>query len=712
MSVLRNAHAPDASNHDDVRLRGSVQPLARARWQQIVNRQWPVALALLALALALALVVVQAAGGGLDATFGTGGRVVTNFGDADVANAVAIDAQGRIVAAGYTTVNGTFDLAIARYAANGSLDLTFGTGGKVITNFGAGTQDSASGVAVDALGRIVVVGEVTQEGVCTDPPCATRTAFLMARYDTNGVLDPSFQGGIFRLDFDSDESRAKAVVIDSLQRIVIAGFSNQGGVYKFAILRLNSDGTTDQAFGGGAGVVFTGIGSQNAAAFAVALDGQERIVAAGDTFDGATISRAVARYDSAGNSDGTFNSSGRLVTPGLGAAYAVTVDALGRIVTSGAADGEFTDVALARLNDDGTLDNTFGSGGRVLASLGGPIGTSLAIDGIGRLIAGFGLPIASGVTQGFALARYLPSGALDETFSGGVVTTDFSNPESLNALAIDAAGRIVAAGAASSNFAVARYLDRPLADLSISKTSPSTVVAGDTVSFNLFAGNLGPDPATSVVVVDDLPSSLTFASCASSPGTCGGSGNHRTVTFSSLASGSFDGFNLFATVNFDVPDGTVITNTATISAASPDDPAPGNNTASASMTVHNKSDVFVTESVAKLANRQLSYTVAVKNLGPYEARRLVLNDAMPNGTNFVSVTGGWNCQPLPVGSVGTLSCTLDALASGSAAPLGLIVKTVAPGSVNISNIVAVAAATFDPNTANNSATLVTRVAGK
>ena len=254
----------------------------------------------------------------------------------------------------------------------------------------------------------------------------------------------------------------------------------------------------------------------------------------------------------------------------------------------------------------------------------------------------------------------------------------------------------------------------PAADLALSKgTTSGTAIPGDTIVFNIGLANQGPDDATDVQLPDSLPGALTFVSCSATLGTCGSAGNDRTVSYPALAASANDQIRLTATLNFGVPDGTVITNTASIGAASPEDPDVGNNTASATVTVQNNANLLLTQSVAKLTNRQLRYTISVKNLGPYQARRIELNDPMPNGTKFVSVAQGpWSCTPLPVGSVGTLNCSLARLDLNASASLTFIVKTTAPGSVNISNTATASAGTFDPNAANNAATLVTRVSGK
>jgi uncharacterized repeat protein (TIGR01451 family) len=127
-----------------------------------------------------------------------------------------------------------------------------------------------------------------------------------------------------------------------------------------------------------------------------------------------------------------------------------------------------------------------------------------------------------------------------------------------------------------------------IADLSVTKAdSPDPVTAGDNLTYTVTVTNNGPDPATSVTVTDNLPPETTFVSCSSTGGgVCGGSGNNRTVTFTSLASGQSETITLVASVNCSVVDGTVISNTATVSSFKPD-PDTTNNSATTTTTASN-----------------------------------------------------------------------------------------------------------------------------
>src|SRR5882724_5461257 len=137
--------------------------------------------------------------GALDATFGAAGTVTTDFsGGVEQAFAVAIDASGKFVVAGSATntsnVNPTgTDFALARYNANGTLDATFGTGGKVVTDF-LSSSDQAAAIRIDSNNKIVVAGRAFNPG---NPPSTPSTSFdfALARYNTNGSLDGSFGTG-------------------------------------------------------------------------------------------------------------------------------------------------------------------------------------------------------------------------------------------------------------------------------------------------------------------------------------------------------------------------------------------------------------------------------------------------------------------------------------------------------------------------------------
>lgn len=191
--------------------------------------------------------------GTLDTTFGTLGKVTTDFGSPsdDSIHAVAIQGDGKIVAAGWTNVNGNFDFALARYNPDGSLDtIGFGTLGLVVTPL-AGAQFAQS-VAIQSDGSIVVGGYSTQFG--TDD-------FFLVRYDSSGNLDTGFNGsGMITADFGGSADRIESVVIQSSdQKIVVAGSSDQVGTQDVVVARYGITGVLDVSFDGD-GVATTDVG--------------------------------------------------------------------------------------------------------------------------------------------------------------------------------------------------------------------------------------------------------------------------------------------------------------------------------------------------------------------------------------------------------------------------------------------------------------------
>jgi uncharacterized delta-60 repeat protein len=228
-------------------------------------------------------------GGGLDPTFGGDGRVVTEFNTGfDVADAIAVQDDGRIVAAGQSApVRGSnYRFAIARYNPGGSLDSGFSGDGKVTTNFTTG-YDYASDMALQDDGKIVAVGAAAGAG----------ERFALAQYETTGALDNGFGGdGKVITNFNSGSDVATGVAVQSDGKIVAAGWSApaSGPDYRFAVARYNPGGSLDSGFGGD-GKITTNFTSGVDYASDVALQDDGKIVAGGRA-RGAGGRFALARY--------------------------------------------------------------------------------------------------------------------------------------------------------------------------------------------------------------------------------------------------------------------------------------------------------------------------------------------------------------------------------------------------------------------------------
>jgi uncharacterized delta-60 repeat protein len=406
--------------------------------------------------------------GQLDPSFGRAGKVSTKFPDRrSRANAVAIDARGRIVAAG--TGESRF-FALARYKRNGHLDRSFGRHGRVITRFGPAHDrvpfQTAYAVLIDSRGRIVVAGDAGYSG---------QSKFALARYKPNGHLDHSFSAdGRVRTNFRGDDASALGVAIDSRERLVAAGYTGDFPDWDFALARYKRNGARDRSFGTG-GKLTTDVGAADVAT-SVAIDSRNRIVVAGDAGETGGCGEhlegdfVVARYKRDGSPDPSFGTGGSASTDFgmIDGANAVVIDPHARIVAAGTTSdctpNGSSEFALARYDRHGQPDASFGAGGMLTTNFHDgryDQATSVAIDSHNRVVAAgdtadqpcFGDRCAG---SRFALARYGHHGALDHSFSrNGKVANPHGNALSA---AIDSRDRIVAAGVNAHRFALARYI--------------------------------------------------------------------------------------------------------------------------------------------------------------------------------------------------------------------------------------------------------------
>ena len=398
------------------------------------------------------------------------GYVTTGIGTVqDRPYAVLVQPDGKIVAAGMIhdgvgSNRTVWDFAVARYNADGTLDIGFGTDGKVTTDFQSGGDDRGEAAALQSDGKIVVAGRSNK---------GNDKRFAVARYTADGALDTTFgTGGKVTTSFSSNEDRAYAVAVQSDGKIVVAGYANNGNDNDFAIARYNADGALDAGFGTG-GKVTTALGSGNDRIRAMALQSDGKIVVAG----GIGGDFAVARYNADGSPDTGFGTNGRVTTTMSSSddtALAVAVQGDGKIVAAGGAviGGDY-DFALARYTSAGVLDTSFGtvSGSSRTGWVTTPIGSQrdiayeVLLQRGGRIVAAgwSGSPTPGDHPKDFALARYTEDGSLDTGFgTGGKVTTSFvAGDDRAWAAALQPDGKIVLAGYAWTGevyeFALARY---------------------------------------------------------------------------------------------------------------------------------------------------------------------------------------------------------------------------------------------------------------
>ena len=280
--------------------------------------------------------------GSSDSTFSGDGKLTTDItSKEDFANVVAIQADGKVVAAGDSGVGGSNErFALTRYNSDGSLDSTFGGDGRVTTDF-TSYPDDALALAIQIDGKIVVAG-----GAGFGAP---NEKFALARYNADGSLDTTFSGDGKRItDFTSHPDVAFAMVLQADGKIVVGGGASLGRSNPtWALARYNLDGSLDTTLGGN-GKVTTDFTRGDDDAYSLALQADGKIVAAGQS-GGSNPKFALARYNSDGSLDATFGADGKVTTdftPGYDSAYSVAIQADGMIVAAGTSG--FEAFALAR----------------------------------------------------------------------------------------------------------------------------------------------------------------------------------------------------------------------------------------------------------------------------------------------------------------------------------------------------------------------------
>ncbi|MDO9106875.1 MAG: hypothetical protein Q7U57_18185 [Methylovulum sp.] len=345
----------------------------------------------------------------LDTSFGDAGKITTALGAYDdVGRSVTVQADGKILVAGYSDNGNNLDFALVRYNSDGSLDTSFDGDGKVTTATG-NTYDDGYSVTVQADGKILVAG-VSNNGNNED--------FALVRYNSDGSLDTSFAGdGTTTTDFGASSDFAYAVTVQTDGKILVSGSSTTAG---FALARYNVDGSLDTSFDGDGKVTNT-LGVFSARGYAVTLQADGKIVMVGETLNGSDSDVALVRYNTDGSLDTSFGGDG-IVNTVLGTSYdyarSVTLQTDGKILVAGYSDNAGSvDFALARYNSDGSLDTSFDGDGKVTTDFhsSNDYGYCVTVQTDGKIVvAGYS---KDGVENSFALARYNSDGSLDNTFN-------------------------------------------------------------------------------------------------------------------------------------------------------------------------------------------------------------------------------------------------------------------------------------------------------
>jgi len=420
--------------------------------------------------------------GNIDISFGTNGIVRTDFGtdtavSYDSAKAVIVQLDGKIVVAG--TINSESNSALIRYNSNGTIDDKFGTQG--IAKFSLDGAVRIHAMALQPDGMILVAGSVffgaTDDFLLArfNTDGAPDTSF-----GSNGIVTTDF-ATLFESSTMENE-RAFALALQSDGKIVVAGEVGVigGAGTHFAVARYDSNGKLDPGFGPNInGVVMSNLGSTSDTASALTLQAGGKIVVAGSaSFTDTHDDFAIVRYTSDGMLDSTFGTNGLVITDFAKYNDRVTGVVIqpdgtpeGKIVATGS--GGFIDIdgrvhngiVLARYTNSGLLDESFGVKGKAFVEFSGNGSVSYyayaaALQTDGKIVLAGQYDDCNDGCVRFVLARFNINGLVDTSFGGnGKVVTDFNS--TANAIALQPDGKIIAAGSlrgvTADDFAVVRF---------------------------------------------------------------------------------------------------------------------------------------------------------------------------------------------------------------------------------------------------------------
>jgi uncharacterized delta-60 repeat protein len=450
----------------------------------------------------LTLTQTYSQSGSLDATFDTDGKKSFQaFRGSNYVYDMTTQADGKIVLTGDGGM-------VSRLNTDGSLDTTFDTDG--IVQISGGTLNT---IAIQPDGKILVGGYRNNSGVIFK-------YFVIYRLNTNGSLDTTFDvdGSTQTTFYFQKNSEISDMKLQADGKIVAVGYteyaSNQTD--DIAIARFNTDGSLDTTFDGDGKLTSTINSYDYLQAVVIQPDG--KIVVVGDVSAGFSRSYFVARYNTDGTPDTTFDGDGK-ITPdvsgnsvlsgfGVGLLEDVVLQPDGKIILAGYGDFN-TDIdgVMFRLNADGSIDTSFDTDGKLrLTQFGQTLADraySLALQSDGKIIvAGLSLKLVGfSMDSDFSLYKLNADGSLDTTFDGdGKVNTDFTpnRYDEAYVVCLQADGKILVAGdttdPVTNNYVlgVARYNN----DVNLLAT-PSFAIN------NKF--NISPNPANNTFTITQNP---------------------------------------------------------------------------------------------------------------------------------------------------------------------------------------------------------------
>lgn len=412
----------------------------------------------------------------LDPSFNGTGISITTSGYACAG--MALQSDGKILLGG-TVYNSNPDFGVVRLNSDGSMDNTFGLSGVASAPVGL-NADLGRAIAVQSDGKILITGGINN---------GTNQDLGVLRFKTDGSVDSTFGTfGFATVVTGPGDDVGRAIAVQSDGKIVVAGHGYNGTKVDFIVVRFNSDGSLDNTFSG-TGAVSTAFGASTFdEAYSMAIQPDGKIVVAGNS----NWKFALARYNTNGSLDNTFGTGGLVVTP-IGTSTDelknITLQADGKIVAVGfGIVGSFRDAIVVRYNSNGLLDNTFGTSGIVVTSVGTKNDMAYGVDiqSDGKIvIAGESEPTSP--SQNIFVARYDSTGVLDPTFgTGGIaIEAPSGSYDFVATCLLDASEKIVVAGTFGNYFAAARFIGNCITGNITTQPSSTTLCEGNNALFQV-----------------------------------------------------------------------------------------------------------------------------------------------------------------------------------------------------------------------------------
>ncbi len=428
--------------------------------------------------------VLPAQPGTLDSTFSKDGKVITNIGQGNSNNSVAIQTNGKIIVAGGFYNGSNNDFVLVRYKSGGSIDNAFGLNGKVTTDLGG--DEICNAIAIQPDDKIIIAGY---------SQTASGADFALVRYLPNGTLDSGFgKKGKVITDVNSKNNYGYALMLQPDGKIIEVGVSGKD----ITLLRYTIKGKPDTSFGE-AGVVVTNLTGE-VRANSVALQTDGKIVVAGNQptiYSGDSYNFFLVRYNTNGSLDKGFGDHGKVITPiwhfdAYGYYFhcnSLAIQPDGKIVVVGSLFSP-RQSALVRYKSNGDIDSSFATNGLIYFS-------GAACDDRALIIQNKKIIVSGTLYQDFALWSFKPNGNFDNSFgTQGMARTNFGHNDEGSSVVVQADGKLLQAGSSNRSIAVARFIG----ETGLVPNAAATHTRNNIVkTIHIF-----PNPVTNVLTIQGL----------------------------------------------------------------------------------------------------------------------------------------------------------------------------------------------------------------